>query len=64
MEEVRWKMFCNMYKVKNIRGTVFCAPVKFSKEIVVSLSELLNDYMPVLLHDSSLPFAPAWQIKH
>lgn len=51
-----------MYKVKNIRGTVFCAPVKFSKEIVVSLSELLNDYMPVLLHDSSLPFAPAWQM--
>lgn len=51
-----------MYKVKNIRGTVFCAPIKYSKEFVVGLSEFLNDYMPVLLHDSSLPFVSAWQL--
>ena len=55
-----------MYKVKSIRGTIFCAPVKYSKEIVASLAEILNNYMPVLVRDSSmLPFVSflTWQLS-
>lgn len=54
-----------MYKIKNIRGTIFCPPVKYTKEIVSSLAEILNDYTPVLVRDSSLPpfvTIPTWQM--
>ena len=52
-----------MYKIKSIRGTIFCNPVKYAKELVVGLSDILKDYLPVLVRDGSLlPILPVWQM--
>ena len=52
-----------MYNVKTLRGTIFIAPIKYSKEFVAGLNSVLADYMPVLVRDANiLPVLPSWQM--
>lgn len=53
-----------MYKVKTIRGTIFCAPIKYSKEFVAALGNLVEGYLPVIVRDNgALPVFPVWQLS-
>lgn len=52
-----------MYHITSIRGTIFYAPIKYSKEFVSLLNSRLVDFVPVLLRDENpLPVPPAWQL--
>lgn len=52
-----------MYKIKMLRGTIFCAPINYSKKFVDSLSGLVDGYMPLLVRDNgALPILPVWQL--
>lgn len=52
-----------MYNTKTLRGTIFCAPVKYNKEIVAGLNTVIVDYMPILVRDANiLPVIPSWQM--
>lgn len=53
-----------MYNIKTIRGTIFCPPIKYSKEFVSSLDNLGGEYLPVLIRDNGvLPVLPIWQLS-
>lgn len=53
-----------MYKTKNLRGTIFCPPIKYSKEFVASLDSLCEGYLPVIVRDNgALPVFPIWQLS-
>ena len=53
-----------MYNIKTLRGTIFCPPIKYTKEFVASLGDLGEGYLPVLVRDNgALPVLPIWQIS-
>lgn len=53
-----------MYNIKTLRGTVFCSPIRYSKEFVASLGDLGEGYLPVIVRDNSaLPVLPVWQLS-
>lgn len=53
-----------MYNIKTLRGTIFCPPIKYSREFVSSLGDLGEGYLPVLVRDNgALPVLPIWQIS-
>ena len=53
-----------MYNIKNLRGTIFCPPIKYTKEFVASLADVVNDYVPVIVRDNgALPVLPIWQLS-
>ena len=53
-----------MYNIKTLRGTIFCPPIKYSKEFVSSLADLVDDYIPVIVQDNgTLPFLPNWRLS-
>lgn len=53
-----------MYNIKTFRGTIFCAPIKYSKEFVAALGDLIGGYLPVIVRDNSaLPVLPVWQLS-
>lgn len=52
-----------MYNIKTLRGTIFCPPIRYTKEFVASLSEVANGYIPVIVRDNgALPVLPIWQL--
>ena len=52
-----------MYNIKTLRGTIFCAPVKFSREFVAGLNAVILDYMPVLVREAGiLSVSQPWQM--
>ncbi len=52
-----------MYNITTIRATIFYAPIKYTKEFVRSLNEILADFVPVLMRDENpLPVPPTWQL--
>lgn len=53
-----------MYNIKTFRGTVFCSPIKYSKEFIASLGDLVEGYLPVIVRDNgALPVLPIWQLS-
>lgn len=53
-----------MYNIKTLRGTMFCSPIRYSKEFVASLGNLGEGYLPVIVRDNSaLPVLPVWQLS-
>ena len=53
-----------MYNIKDLRGTIFCPPIRYGKEFVAALSEVANDYIPVIVRDNgALPVLPIWQLS-
>lgn len=53
-----------MYNIKTFRGTIFCAPIKYSKEFVAALGDLIGGYLPIIVRDNSaLPVLPVWQLS-
>lgn len=53
-----------MYNIKNLRGTIFCPPIRYSKEFVAALTEVANEYIPVIVRDNgALPVLPIWQLS-
>lgn len=52
-----------MYNIKVLRGTIFCPPIRYSKEFVAALAEVANEYIPVIIRDNgALPVLPIWQL--
>lgn len=52
-----------MYRIKSLRGTIFCPPIKYTKQFVETLALTLEGYLPVLIRDSNaLPILPMWQM--
>ena len=52
-----------MYRIKSLRGTIFCPPIKYTKQFVETLAVTLEGYLPVLIRDSNaLPILPMWQL--
>ena len=52
-----------MYNIKTLRGTIFCAPIKYSNEVVKSLSGIVDGYMPMQFRDRGvLPIFPTWEL--
>lgn len=52
-----------MYNIKTLRGTIFCSPIKYTKDFVSSLAGLVDDYMPIIVRDNgALPILPIWQL--
>lgn len=52
-----------MYNTKTLRGTIFCAPIKYSKEFITSLAGVIDGYLPMLVRDNGvLPGLPTWQL--
>ncbi len=52
-----------MYNIKTLRGTIFCPPIRYSKEFVAALYEVANEYVPVIVRDNgALPVLPIWQL--
>jgi hypothetical protein len=52
-----------MYNIKTLRGTIFCAPIKYSKEFITSLAGVIDGYLPLLVRDNgALPGLPTWQL--
>ena len=52
-----------MYRIKTLRGTIFCPPIKYTKQFVETLAVTLEGYLPVLIRDSNaLPILPMWQL--
>lgn len=53
-----------MYNIKTFRGTIFCSPIKYSKDFVASLGEMCDGYLPIIVRDNSfLPELPVWQLS-
>ncbi len=53
-----------MYNIKTLRGTIFCPPIKYSKDFVSSLADLVAGYIPVIVQDNgTLPFLPNWRLS-
>lgn len=53
-----------MYSIKSLRGTIFCPPVKYTKEFVDRLAGIIDGYLPIIVRDSnSLPILPVWQLS-
>lgn len=53
-----------MYNIKTIRGTIFCPPIKYTREFVSTLADLCEDYLPVIVRDNgALPVFPIWQLS-
>lgn len=52
-----------MYNIKVLRGTIFCPPIRYSKEFVAALTGVVNEYTPVIIRDNgALPVLPIWQL--
>ena len=52
-----------MYKVKTLRATIFCAPIRFSRKFLDGLAGVLDNYMPMIEKDGGvLPSFPVWQL--
>lgn len=52
-----------MYNIKALRGTIFCPPIRYTKEFVASLVQVANGYTPVIVRDNgALPVLPIWQL--
>lgn len=53
-----------MYRIKTLRGTVFCPPIRFSREFVNSLAGTIDGYLPIIVRDSNtLPILQVWQLS-
>lgn len=53
-----------MYYIKVLRGTIFCPPIRYSKDFVAALSDLSKGYTPVLVRDNNaMPILPVWQLS-
>lgn len=53
-----------MYRIKTLRGTVFCPPIRFSRDFVNDLSGTIDGYLPILVRDSNtLPILQVWQLS-
>lgn len=53
-----------MYKIKTLRGTIFCPPIQYSKEFVASLGGIVDGYLPIIIRDNNaLPIFPVWQLS-
>lgn len=53
-----------MYNIKALRGTIFCPPIRYTKEFVASLSDVANGYTPIIVRDNgALPVLPIWQLS-
>lgn len=53
-----------MYNIKTLRGTIFCPPIKYTKEFVASIGDLCEEYLPVIVRDNgALPVYPIWQLS-
>ncbi len=52
-----------MYKIKTLRGTIFCTPIQYSNDFVASLAEIVKGYLPIIVRDNNaLPIFPIWQL--
>ena len=52
-----------MYNIKILRGTIFCPPIKYTRDFVNSLVGVVDDYVPILVRDNNaLPIMPTWQL--
>ena len=52
-----------MYNITTIRATIFYTPIKYSKEFVSSLSNILVDFVPVIMrNDNPLQVPQTWQL--
>ena len=52
-----------MYNTKTLRGTIFCAPIKYSRAFITSLAGVIDGYLPMLVRDNGvLPGLPTWQL--
>lgn len=53
-----------MYNIKTFRGTIFCTPIKYSKEFVAALGDMIEGFLPVIVRDNGvLPVLPVWQLS-
>lgn len=53
-----------MYNTKTLRGTIFCTPIKYTKEFISSLAGVIDDYIPTLVRDNGMfPGLPTWQLS-
>lgn len=53
-----------MYRIKTLRGTIFCPPIKYTKEFVERLAGTVDGYLPTLIRDNNaLPILPMWQLS-
>ena len=53
-----------MYNIKTLRGTIFCSPIKYTKEFVASIGDLCEEYLPVIVRDNgALRVIPVWQLS-
>ena len=53
-----------MYRIKTLRGTIFCPPIRFSREFINALSGTIDGYLPILVRDSNtLPIFQVWQLS-
>ena len=52
-----------MYNITTIRATIFYTPIKYTKEFVRILNEILVDFVPVIMRDDNpLPVPQTWQL--
>lgn len=51
------------YKIAMLRGTMFCTPIKYSREFVEGLAGVADGYVPILMGGGEMfSMVPAWQL--
>ena len=48
-----------MLNVVSLRGSLFCAPIRYDRGLVSAFSEILTDCVPVIVRDNVIP---SWQL--
>ncbi len=53
-----------MYNINALRGTIFCSPIKYRRDLVTGINTVVPDYLPVLIRDAGmLPIWQTWQLS-
>lgn len=53
-----------MYNITNLRGTMFYTPLRYTRELVASLTDVVDGFIPAFVRDpKALPMFQLWQLE-
>lgn len=53
-----------MYNITSLRGTMFYTPLRYTRELVASLAEVVEGFIPAFVRDpNALPMFQFWQLE-
>ena len=53
-----------MYSITTLRGTMFYTPLRYTKEFVASLGDIVDGFIPAFVRDpNALPMFQLWQLE-